>query len=396
MLLSSHTLSEVERVADRVAILRRGRLVVVDSLENLRAVAIQRLEIEFIGAAPRPEEIRAVPGVREVDRRRRASRRRVRGLGGRARQGARCHEVRSIRSRGRRPRGDLLALLPGSRGSVSLPALRMALRLRMLTTLLAAFGMVVVILMVGALFPAVGDSIGKLNLPKGVTTLLGGADYGTLTGWMRSEIGAVYGPLVVACIGISVAAASTAGDEEAGILALTLAHPVERSSLVLAKAAAVAISVALVALATLVGLVAGVAVGGGGIAFTNLAALAATSGLLRLGRRRARPRRRRVDRASGSRLRSGGRLRRARLSRQRLRAARRGYRMAEVLVALLLLRSTRPDHERSRRRASRRSRRGGDHADGSCRGWHARKGSAPVAGRARVRNRRHVTSNVFK
>jgi ABC-2 type transport system permease protein len=157
---------------------------------------------------------------------------------------------------------------------VSLPALRMTLRLRMLTTLLAAFGMVVVTLMVGALFPAVGDSIGKLNLPKGITTLLGGADYGTLTGWMRSEIGAVYGPLLVAYIGISVAAASTAGDEEAGILALTLAHPVERSSLVLAKAAAVAISVALVALATLVGLVAGVAIGGGGIAFTNLAALA--------------------------------------------------------------------------------------------------------------------------
>ena len=66
VLLSSHTLSEVERVADRVAILRRGRLVVVDSLEGLRAVAIQRLEIEFIGPAPRPEELRAVPGVREV------------------------------------------------------------------------------------------------------------------------------------------------------------------------------------------------------------------------------------------------------------------------------------------------------------------------------------------
>jgi ABC-2 type transport system permease protein len=150
----------------------------------------------------------------------------------------------------------------------------MTLRLRMLTTLLAAFGMVVVILMVGALFPAVGDSIGKLNLPKGITTLLGGADYGTLTGWMRSEIGAVYGPLLVAYTAISVATASTAGEEETGILALTLAHPVERASLVLAKAAAVATSVALVALATFVGLVAGTAIGGGGIAVGNLAALA--------------------------------------------------------------------------------------------------------------------------
>jgi beta-exotoxin I transport system ATP-binding protein len=66
VLLSSHTLSEVERVADRVAILRRGRLVVVDSLVSLRQVAVQRLEVEFAGALPRPEEIASVPGVREV------------------------------------------------------------------------------------------------------------------------------------------------------------------------------------------------------------------------------------------------------------------------------------------------------------------------------------------
>ena len=79
-----------------------------------------------------------------------------------------------------------------------MPALKMTLRLRMLPTLLSAIGMALVIVMVGALFPAVGDSIGKLDLPKGVTTLLGGADYGTITGWMRSEIGAVYGPLLVA------------------------------------------------------------------------------------------------------------------------------------------------------------------------------------------------------
>jgi ABC-2 type transport system ATP-binding protein len=64
--LSSHTLSEVERVADRVAILRRGRLVVVDSLERLRGVAVQRLEIEFAGGAPTVEDLRALPGVREA------------------------------------------------------------------------------------------------------------------------------------------------------------------------------------------------------------------------------------------------------------------------------------------------------------------------------------------
>ena len=63
--LSSHTLSEVERVTQRLAILRQGRLVVVDTLENLRKVAVQRLEIEFdrpVDAAP----FRALPGVKEV------------------------------------------------------------------------------------------------------------------------------------------------------------------------------------------------------------------------------------------------------------------------------------------------------------------------------------------
>ncbi|MGZ4243179.1 MAG: ABC transporter ATP-binding protein [Solirubrobacteraceae bacterium] len=63
--LSSHTLSEVERVTHRLAILREGRLVVVDSLENLRRVAVQRLEIEF--AAPvAPALFQTLPGVREV------------------------------------------------------------------------------------------------------------------------------------------------------------------------------------------------------------------------------------------------------------------------------------------------------------------------------------------
>jgi ABC-2 type transport system ATP-binding protein len=63
--LSSHSLSEVERVTHRLAILRQGRLVVTDSLQNLRKVAVQRLEIEF--AAPVDgAEFRALPGVTEV------------------------------------------------------------------------------------------------------------------------------------------------------------------------------------------------------------------------------------------------------------------------------------------------------------------------------------------
>jgi beta-exotoxin I transport system ATP-binding protein len=66
VLLSSHTLSEVERVAERVAMIRRGKLVVVDSLENLRAIAVQRLEIDFAGDPPTPESLEALPAVRSA------------------------------------------------------------------------------------------------------------------------------------------------------------------------------------------------------------------------------------------------------------------------------------------------------------------------------------------
>ena len=157
---------------------------------------------------------------------------------------------------------------------MSAPTFKLALRLRMVAICVTALSMAAVILMVGALFPAVGGSIGRLELPEGVSDLLGGADYGTIVGWMRSEVGAVYGPLVIAATAITSAVALTAGEEEDGILGLTLAHPIERWRLILSTAAAVATAIFVVATGTLVGLVAGVAAGGGGIALGNLCALA--------------------------------------------------------------------------------------------------------------------------
>ena len=63
--LSSHVLGEVERIADRVGIVREGCLVVVESLEALKAKALRRLEIHFAGPVPR-EEFSSLPGVQDV------------------------------------------------------------------------------------------------------------------------------------------------------------------------------------------------------------------------------------------------------------------------------------------------------------------------------------------
>lgn len=64
--LSSHTLSEVERVADRVGIIRHGKLVVVETIEHLKEKAVRRLDFEFADPVP-PTLFDDVEGVRDVD-----------------------------------------------------------------------------------------------------------------------------------------------------------------------------------------------------------------------------------------------------------------------------------------------------------------------------------------
>jgi len=49
---SSHVLSEVEAVCGRVAILRAGGIVAVESIDNLRGKMLRRLKARFRGAAP--------------------------------------------------------------------------------------------------------------------------------------------------------------------------------------------------------------------------------------------------------------------------------------------------------------------------------------------------------
>ncbi len=59
--LSSHILSEVEALCDRVAILRNGRLVELGSLDQMRHLASLSVEVTFEGHVP---DLSSVPGVR--------------------------------------------------------------------------------------------------------------------------------------------------------------------------------------------------------------------------------------------------------------------------------------------------------------------------------------------
>lgn len=63
--LSSHTLSEVQRISDRVGIIRHGDLVAVETVQALRSKAMRRVELEFASHVD-PAVFDNVSGVRDV------------------------------------------------------------------------------------------------------------------------------------------------------------------------------------------------------------------------------------------------------------------------------------------------------------------------------------------
>ena len=89
--LSSHVLSEVEALCDRVAILRRGRLVEIGSLSEMRHLSAVTVEATFAGAPPDVGRLSCVPGV----------------------TGA-VHDGRSLRCRVQGPIGPFLDVINGA------------------------------------------------------------------------------------------------------------------------------------------------------------------------------------------------------------------------------------------------------------------------------------------
>ncbi|HLF41330.1 MAG TPA: ABC transporter ATP-binding protein [Acidimicrobiia bacterium] len=90
--LSSHTLSEVERVADRVGIIREGTLVEVAEVSRLKQLSVRRIDFEF--AVPVPATVfEGVDGVRHVEVEGREAKVEVEGSLARVMKVAADHEV---------------------------------------------------------------------------------------------------------------------------------------------------------------------------------------------------------------------------------------------------------------------------------------------------------------
>src|SRR5262249_15480397 len=65
VILSSHILSEVETVCRRVAILREGEIVALETIENLRDKVVRKLTVRFRGEVPNLSD---VPGISRAER----------------------------------------------------------------------------------------------------------------------------------------------------------------------------------------------------------------------------------------------------------------------------------------------------------------------------------------
>lgn len=63
--LSSHTLSEVQRIADRVGIIRSGKLIALETIASLRGKGIRKIELE-LASEPQESVFEGIIGIRSV------------------------------------------------------------------------------------------------------------------------------------------------------------------------------------------------------------------------------------------------------------------------------------------------------------------------------------------
>lgn len=116
-------------------------------------------------------------------------------------------------------------------------------------------GLLAVSIIYGAFYPfAATPEYGELieNLPAGLAEAMGWEDIASPHGYLGSTVFGILGPVLTVILAIGTGARAIAGDEEAGNLELLIAHPVSRTRVVLHRALALGVVLALAGLVVLV------------------------------------------------------------------------------------------------------------------------------------------------
>jgi ABC-2 type transport system ATP-binding protein len=66
IILSSHVLSEVEHLADRIAIINQGAIVIVDEISTLKSKARRRIDL-FFDKEISKNDFSKVPNIKEIE-----------------------------------------------------------------------------------------------------------------------------------------------------------------------------------------------------------------------------------------------------------------------------------------------------------------------------------------
>jgi ABC-2 type transport system permease protein len=150
--------------------------------------------------------------------------------------------------------------------------------------LVAAGGGALLALLNVWLYPTIAEDISGLadTMPQALTTFLGGSDYGTVAGYLNTQLYSLTAPLVVLGIAIAAGTAAIAGEERDGTLGLVLTYPLSRSRFTWEKWAALTVQVLAAVTLVVVGVLAGAAAGGVAVPWGGLLAVSVHLGLLGL------------------------------------------------------------------------------------------------------------------
>lgn len=227
--LSSHVLSDVQRVADQVVVIRAGKVVASGDVDAMRLTARQEFAACFTGTPPLDELRNA--GVRDIEMRGSEVRGVLEGSPN-AFHRPRPAFHRAPHLPGARPRAGVPPVLRGRLIVNDATAELVARGLHALrrSTLWWTVGVVVFVVLNTAFWPSFegGDALGSVEDMGEVLDAFGAGNLASPGGYLDGQVFALLLPLLLSGMAVAGCSGITSGDEDAGRLELLQALPVGR------------------------------------------------------------------------------------------------------------------------------------------------------------------------
>ncbi len=253
VLLSSHELDEVERVCDRVGIVREGKLIAVERIHELLGKARRTVTLELTDPGDLAD-LRALAGVGDLQASDGKVSFKVAGdlnpvIRAIAQRQVARHRVHSPDARGGIPH-----LLPRGKGMSSQLAALVGTHLSDRRRSLLAWGVPLGLwsAFIVLIFPSVEGALSKAikNYPPALKEAFGIGELTSVEQYLHAEMLSLIVPLALGYLAVRAIASGLSGAAESGRLDVLLSAPVSRSRLAAASFAATAVELAVVLVLT--------------------------------------------------------------------------------------------------------------------------------------------------